>query len=216
MSATKIFCKFYGWLSCCLLQVQIEHLQQLLEVLRSKNAELSRAQDGWAAAIKLLEMRAPEQIAFLLTDLPIDRLFNDTDTLSKTGSMNGALADEEKLNRTSSTEGVIARPGAPGFCRATARDKIKGSPVGAADLAPMDIDLELTKKERAQCTQAELDQMRRQRNRVHAKRTRVRKKAQIEELQDMVNEVNLPTHQTLKCSYCFCCAGSFFVWVFLR
>jgi hypothetical protein len=158
-----------------------------LEVLRAKNAELSRAQVEWAVAIKLLVMRAPEQSASLLIDLPIDRLFDDAD--SETGSMKEALADSEKPTRTSSHEGVIARPG--DSCRASARDKLTGCPIGAADLAPMDIDLELTKKDRAQCTQKELDQRRRQRNRVHAKRTRVRKKAQIEELQDTVNEVNV-------------------------
>ena len=45
------------------------------------------------------------------------------------------------------------------------------------------IDLELMRKDRSQCTQQELNQIRRERNRMHAKRTRVRKKVQMEEIQ---------------------------------
>ena len=55
--------------------------------------------------------------------------------------------------------------------------------LGVAEMAQMDIDLELMRKDRSQCTQQELNQIRRERNRMHAKRTRVRKKVQMEEIQ---------------------------------
>ena len=61
--------------------------------------------------------------------------------------------------------------------------------LGVAEMAQMDIDLELMRKDRSQCTQLELEQIRRERNRMHAKRTRVRKKVQMEELQDAINNV---------------------------
>ena len=50
-------------------------------------------------------------------------------------------------------------------------------------------NMALLSKERAQCTQQELNQIRRERNRMHAKRTRVRKKVQMEEIQETINKV---------------------------
>ena len=55
--------------------------------------------------------------------------------------------------------------------------------LGVAEMAQMDIDLELMRKDRSQCTQQELNQIRRERNRMHAKQTRVPKKVQMEEIQ---------------------------------
>jgi hypothetical protein len=47
------------------------------------------------------------------------------------------------------------------------------------------IDYELLGKDRSKCTPAELDQIRRERNRMHAKRTRDRKRIFMEEMADM-------------------------------
>uniref|UniRef100_A0A7S4AQ14 BZIP domain-containing protein n=1 Tax=Pseudo-nitzschia australis TaxID=44445 RepID=A0A7S4AQ14_9STRA len=47
------------------------------------------------------------------------------------------------------------------------------------------IDYELLGKDRSKCTPAELDQIRRERNRMHAKRTRDRKRLFMEEMADM-------------------------------
>jgi len=47
------------------------------------------------------------------------------------------------------------------------------------------IDYELLGKDRSQCTPAELDQIRRERNRMHAKRTRDRKRLFMEEMAEM-------------------------------
>ena len=77
-------------------------------------------------------------------------------------------------------------------------------------MAQMDIDLELMKKDRSECTQQELDKIRRERNRVHAKRTRVKKKAQMEELQETINDVSFATNTAVLypllrgCARCVC------------
>mmetsp|Transcript_3168 Transcript_3168/g.5758 ORF Transcript_3168/g.5758 Transcript_3168/m.5758 type:complete len:502 (-) Transcript_3168:24-1529(-) len=55
-----------------------------------------------------------------------------------------------------------------------------------ADLPNDGIDYDLLGKDRAQCTPAELDKIRRERNRMHAKRTRDRKRIFMEEMEDMI------------------------------
>jgi len=56
---------------------------------------------------------------------------------------------------------------------------------GIQDLAD-DINYELLKKDRSKCTPAELDQIRRERNRMHAKRTRDRKRLFMEEMETLI------------------------------
>jgi hypothetical protein len=51
------------------------------------------------------------------------------------------------------------------------------------------IDYELLGKDRAKCTPAELDRIRRERNRMHAKRTRDRKRLFMEEMADMCKKL---------------------------
>jgi len=51
------------------------------------------------------------------------------------------------------------------------------------------IDYELLGKDRSKCTPAELDQIRRERNRMHAKRTRDRKRLFMEEMADMCSKL---------------------------
>lgn len=72
--------------------------------------------------------------------------------------------------------------------------KLNGMILGVAEMAQMDIDLELMRKDRSQCTQQELNQIRRERNRMHAKRTRVRKKVQMEEIQENINKLEETNH----------------------
>lgn len=55
-----------------------------------------------------------------------------------------------------------------------------------ADFPNDGIDYDLLGKDRAQCTPAELDKIRRERNRMHAKRTRDRKRIFMEEMEDMI------------------------------
>lgn len=51
------------------------------------------------------------------------------------------------------------------------------------------IDYQLLGKDRAKCTPAELDQIRRERNRMHAKRTRDRKRMFMEEMEEMIKKM---------------------------
>jgi hypothetical protein len=51
------------------------------------------------------------------------------------------------------------------------------------------IDYDLLGKDRSKCTPAELDQIRRERNRMHAKRTRDRKRLFMEEMADMCKQL---------------------------
>jgi len=51
------------------------------------------------------------------------------------------------------------------------------------------IDYDLLRKDRSICTPAELDKIRRERNRMHAKRTRDRKRIFMEEMEDMIKEL---------------------------
>lgn len=64
--------------------------------------------------------------------------------------------------------------------------KRNGSDVAQLQELPDDgIDYELLGKDRSKCTPAELDQIRRERNRMHAKRTRDRKRLFMEEMSEM-------------------------------
>mmetsp|Transcript_17085 Transcript_17085/g.28382 ORF Transcript_17085/g.28382 Transcript_17085/m.28382 type:complete len:318 (+) Transcript_17085:107-1060(+) len=58
-------------------------------------------------------------------------------------------------------------------------------------VAPPDdgIDYELLGKERGKCTPAELDQIRRERNRMHAKRTRDRKRMFMDEMEELIKKL---------------------------
>lgn len=51
------------------------------------------------------------------------------------------------------------------------------------------IDYELLAKDRATCNQSELDRIRRERNRMHAKRTRDRKRIFVEEMESIIKEL---------------------------
>jgi len=51
------------------------------------------------------------------------------------------------------------------------------------------INYELLSKDRSKCTPAELDQIRRERNRMHAKRTRDRKRLFMEEMEAVINQL---------------------------
>lgn len=57
------------------------------------------------------------------------------------------------------------------------------------DLPDDGIDYELLGKDRSKCTPAELDQIRRERNRMHAKRTRDRKRLFMEEMAEMCKQL---------------------------
>ena len=47
----------------------------------------------------------------------------------------------------------------------------------------MDLDKDLLMKDKANCTSSELESIRRERNRMHAKKTRMRKKRMIQEME---------------------------------
>ena len=49
----------------------------------------------------------------------------------------------------------------------------------------MDINVELLRRDKAQCTREELDTIRRERNRMHAKRTRLRKKKLLNQMEEV-------------------------------
>lgn len=60
---------------------------------------------------------------------------------------------------------------------------------GKDDLPDDGIDYQLLGKDRAKCTPEELDKIRRERNRMHAKRTRDRKRLFMEEMSDMCKQL---------------------------
>jgi hypothetical protein len=63
--------------------------------------------------------------------------------------------------------------------------------IAPKDELPNDgIDYDLLGKDRAKCSPAELDQIRRERNRMHAKRTRDRKRLFMEEMADMCKKLH--------------------------
>jgi Basic region leucine zipper len=62
--------------------------------------------------------------------------------------------------------------------------------VGPDSVFPDDgIDYQLLRKDRSKCTAAELDQIRRERNRMHAKRTRDRKRIMVEEMEKIIRKL---------------------------
>jgi hypothetical protein len=63
--------------------------------------------------------------------------------------------------------------------------KLAEATVSTTDLPDDGIDYELLGKDRTKCTPVELDRIRRERNRMHAKRTRDRKRHFMEEMTDM-------------------------------
>lgn len=69
--------------------------------------------------------------------------------------------------------------------------KLKASTLAASQQEFPDdgIDYELLGKDRSKCTPAELDQIRRERNRMHAKRTRDRKRLFMEEMAEMCKKL---------------------------
>ena len=138
----------------------MEKLQVTVEVLQTKNAELTRALDEWVAALKLLAMKAPEDG---------ERLLVQVHAMDKRDSV---------FHKVSSGENID-----------DGEAKLNGTILGGVEMATLDMDLELVRKDRQECTQQELHQIRRERNRMHAKRARTRKKAQMEELQGTINEV---------------------------
>ncbi len=149
--------------------MQAESLQETVEVLQSKHVELTRALDEWVAAIKLLAMRSGE---VLLGGVPLDRLLDDESSANDTASETGSDRSGRSADWAGSASSLELD-------------------LGGAEMARMDMDLEPIRKDRSECTQQELERIRRERNRMHAKRTRVRKKAQMEELQETINEVSL-------------------------
>jgi len=67
------------------------------------------------------------------------------------------------------------------------------------------IDYQLLRKDRSKCTAAELDQIRRERNRMHAKRTRDRKRIMMEEMERIIRNLEkendiLQSHLQSLCS----------------
>jgi hypothetical protein len=58
-----------------------------------------------------------------------------------------------------------------------------------ADNEDFDIDQELLHRDKSSCTSNELDLIRRERNRMHAKRTRLRKKKMLQEMETVIYEL---------------------------
>jgi len=69
------------------------------------------------------------------------------------------------------------------------KHKLSEALSGKKELPNDGIDYELLGKDRSKCTPAELDQIRRERNRMHAKRTRDRKRLFMEEMADMCSKL---------------------------
>ena len=68
-------------------------------------------------------------------------------------------------------------------------DRGEGMPNVPEELKEDGIDYDLLGKDRSACTPAELDQIRRERNRMHAKRTRDRKRIFMEEMEVMIKQL---------------------------
>lgn len=67
---------------------------------------------------------------------------------------------------------------------------VKGDVGGNEERRSEGIDYELLGKDRSKCTPEELDRIRRERNRMHAKRTRDRKRLFVEEMADMCKNLD--------------------------
>ena len=182
---------------------QLETLQQTMSMLQIKNAELTQSLNERIAAIKLLVLRAPEAGEALMLGVPDlceEESSQSEDTGSESGSINSGASNDSTNPMSSSSSSSSSAPSSATSAVSPRSDvieelgggsiKLNGMILGVAEMAQMDIDLELMRKDRSKCTQLELEQIRRERNRMHAKRTRVRKKVQMEELQEAINNVS--------------------------
>ena len=97
----------------------------------------------------------------------------------------------KKIREAASAGAVAAVSGDEGSSDAmAAAAKPRHPAVNAQGHLPDDgIDYDLLSKDRSKCTAAELDQIRRERNRMHAKRTRDRKRIFMEEMEVMIKQL---------------------------
>mmetsp|Transcript_24187 Transcript_24187/g.33084 ORF Transcript_24187/g.33084 Transcript_24187/m.33084 type:complete len:444 (-) Transcript_24187:715-2046(-) len=194
-------------------KVHLQQMQREMEQLQRQNRELAQSIKERIAAIILLVLRSPESTESLLQMQGADILqdgLKDPDALSPgTPSVDACEGDEadsssesahSKISHSddvippdlpsSSLKAKALNPSLiPGDDGDEMEPRLNGMILGVAEMAQMDIDLELLQKDRSQCTQQELDQIRRERNRMHAKRTRVRKKVQMEEIQGKIQKL---------------------------
>lgn len=121
---------------------------------------------------------------------------------SEEGADNGALMMDpvvESLMKRSTEEIPDASkiPELPALIlpgQHSSKKKVEGSDVDGGESVPEDmqedgIDYALLGKDRAACSPAELDKIRRERNRMHAKRTRDRKRIFMEEMEVMIKQL---------------------------
>ena len=92
------------------------------------------------------------------------------------------IPDPSKL---SALQPLILPSGAQHSKKLNSDDSIEEEKPQHLDFPDDGIDYQLLGKDRSKCTPAELDQIRRERNRMHAKRTRDRKRLFMEEMSDM-------------------------------
>lgn len=199
-------------------KVHLQQIQCEMEQLQRTNRELAQSLKERIAAIILLILRSPESSQSFLQlqgpDMLQDGLrVQDVVALESLGGETNLLeadvgdSSSEYSKFSSNSETREHEPCSPKskVQRSDSRDsrsslisgcdgddvepRLNGMILGVAEMAQMDIDLELLRKDRSQCTQQELDQIRRERNRMHAKRTRVRKKVQMEEIQGRIQKL---------------------------
>jgi len=95
------------------------------------------------------------------------------------------LRPEEEIpdpSKLSALQPLILPSGTQHFKNCSKNTNIEQTHQEPGDLPDDGIDYKLLGKDRSQCTPAELDQIRRERNRMHAKRTRDRKRLFMEEM----------------------------------
>ena len=169
-------------------------------MLQIKNAELTQSLNERIAAIKRGPPCSRGRGAYVGVPTYRRRIFSGEDTGSESGSINSGSSNDSTNPMSSSSSSSSSAPSSATSAVSPRSDvieelgggsiKLNGMILGVAEMAQMDIDLELMRKDRSKCTQLELEQIRRERNRMHAKRTRVRKKVQMEELQEAINNVS--------------------------
>ena len=169
-----------------------EHMQKLqnradelkLEQIRLKQAINEKNTASILVGLFQSEGDSAESNTGMAIDPKVDELLKrpseDIPDASKIPELPALILPGQHNGKRKSTDGEADIPPSPG--------------IGEGNSAPEEleedgIDYALLGKDRSACSPAELDQIRRERNRMHAKRTRDRKRIFMEEMEVMIKEL---------------------------
>ena len=120
----------------------------------------------------------------------LSKVPNDNDNCGSSSSSgstsNSHRNDNESMDETQREQDDIASKNYARTCaeRTIEQIRLEVSKILAGQGSDdAEIDLDLIQRDRSSCTSQELDMMRRERNRMHAKRTRLKKKKMLQEME---------------------------------